>query len=121
MLFGLLFNPFFGGCLGLIIFLLILSGIVVFVSVNFVWIILIGLIFYAISALVKYYRWHQLPDFTTYVTKHPQCKVDSSGGASCCACGSTQSMHNGLFGHKSKWRFYICTQCGTLLFRFKVL
>lgn len=119
MFFGLFFGPFFGGCLGLMIMLIMLGGFLLFFSLNFIWFILVGCLIYIASGAVKYYRWYKLPDLNSYLLKHPECRLDA--GVSCYSCKSNHTAHQGLYGRRSKWRFYSCTQCGTTLFRFHVL
>jgi hypothetical protein len=119
MVFGMIFSPFFGGCLGAVIILLLLVGFIIFFSLNFIWFLLAGGILYACGALIKYWRWYKLPQLQEYLSLHPECKL--AVGVSCCNCNSQQISHHGLFHQTSKTRFYSCDQCGSVLFRFRVL
>ncbi len=119
MFLGVFFPPFFGGCFFLIAFFIFLTIIVIFFSLNFFWFLLIGLGIYGYMYLVKYNKWKKLPDLQQYMTKNPECKLD--GGVCCNHCQSTQTSQQGLFSQNSKLRFYTCKQCGSTLFRFKVL
>lgn len=119
LLVGAIFTPFLGGCFILFLVLLILGAVVVFFSLNFVWFILAGVLFYLAGFVIKLYKWYQLPDYNAYATKHPGCKKDD---VICCySCGSDKTIHKGLLNHKSKLRYYACSLCGAILFRFKVL
>lgn len=119
LLIGAFFSPIFGGCFAIFLMFFILSGMVVFLSVNFVWILAIGLVMYAAGSIVKFWRWYKLDDVNTYLTNHPNCKLDV--GIACHNCGSDKLNNQGLFYNNSKWRFYVCSHCGTTLFRFNVL
>lgn len=116
---SLLFLPFFGGCLGAIIFILFLGAVLVFSSIHFLWLLLVGLVFYVINVIRKYYKWRALPTSHEYLEQHPNCRL--SNGVGCYNCSSSQLRSYGLFHTRSKWRFYTCTSCGTSLFRFTVL
>lgn len=119
LLVGAFFSPILGGCFALFLMFFILSGMVVFLSVNFVWILGVGLVIYASGAVLKLWRWYQLPDVNTYLNNHPDCKL--AVGVSCHNCGSDKLNNQGLFHNTSRWRFYVCSHCGTTLFRFNVL
>lgn len=119
LLIGAFFSPIFGGCFAIFLMFFILSGMVVFLSVNFVWILAIGLVVYAFGFVMRFWRWFKLPDVNQYLHDHPECKL--SVGVSCHNCGSDKLNNNGLFHNSSKWRFYVCSHCGTTLFRFNVL
>lgn len=111
--------PFFSGCFGLLFILFFLGLFVVFFSLNFSWIILLGLVLYGFSLFKKYDRWRNLPDMANYLHVHPGCKLPV--GVACYNCHSENLEHIGLFYKFSKYRFYICRACGSNLFRFKVL
>lgn len=116
---GTLFSPFLGGCLVLILTFFILGLVIVFFSLNFVWFLAAGLVIYVYGIIRKYIKWYKLPEISQYLTEHPECKLEV--GVACYRCGSEHIEHNGLFSKKSKLRFYTCCQCGSTLFRFKVL
>lgn len=119
LLLGALFSPLLGGCFVLFLIFFILSGILVFLSVNFVWILLGGLAIYLINSVMRFYRWFKLPTSNEYLQNNPNCKLEV--GISCHNCGSQKLVNHGLFYQRSKWRFYACRNCGTVLFRFNVL
>lgn len=119
MLLGLFFSPFFGGCFGLILILFILSAVIIFFSINFIWFLLFGLAFYVLSWGLKYYRWYKLPKLDEYLEQNPQCKLSSA--ISCKHCNSDNIEHQGLFNIRSRWRFYNCKSCGQVLYKFTVL
>jgi len=119
MFVGLIFSPVLGGCFALLIVLLIFSGVIIFFSLNFIWFLLAGLIFYAISFGIKYYRWYKLPEVNAYLEENPQCRLEQ--GISCKYCNSTDIHHHGLFNRKSRSRFYVCSSCGHTLYRFNIL
>lgn len=119
LLFGALFSPFLGGCLILFAVLFILGSLIVFFSLNFVWFIAAALIIYLIGFITKFYRWYKLPEYTTYVALHPQCKQEN--GVACYRCGSDKTIHQGLLNRQSRFRYYVCAVCRNALFRFKVL
>lgn len=116
---GAIFSPFLSGCVVLLFILFMFGAIVVFFSLNFIWFVIAGSILYLISFISKYRRWHKLPIFAQYVSLHPNCEV---GDSVCCYnCGSSNTQHHGLFSKKGRLRYYVCSACGTNLFRFKVL
>ncbi len=119
LLFGALFSPVLGGCFIIFLIFFLLTGFVVFFSLNFVWFLLAGIIIYAGGFAIKFWRWHQLPDINDYLNTYPNCKLPV--GVACHKCGSDKLLNQGLLQNKSKWRFYVCNSCGSMLFRFKVL
>jgi hypothetical protein len=119
LVFGMIFSPFVGGCLVLSFILFILGSLVVLFSLNFVWILSAGILFYLLNFAIKYIKWTRLPDFSAYVMKHPNCNTPD--GVSCYNCGSERIKHNGIYNHNSRLRYHVCSNCGTILFRFKVL
>jgi hypothetical protein len=119
LLIGAFFSPIMGGCFAIFLMFFILSGMVVFLSVNFVWIMAIGVSIYAIGSIMKLWRWYKLSDVNQYLHDHPECNL--AVGVSCHSCGSDKLTNHGLFHNSSKWRFYVCSHCGTTLFRFNVL
>jgi hypothetical protein len=116
---GLLFLPFFGGCLGLIIFVFVLGAILVFSSLHFIWLVMVALILYLVNIINKFIKWRKLPTSSAYLNLHPNCRIKE--GIACFNCNSSELKNYGLFHARSKWRFYTCTQCGSSLFRFTVL
>src|SRR3990167_9810915 len=103
---GAVFSPVLGGCFIILLMLLILSGVIVFFSINFVWFLAAGLIIYAFNFGVKFWRWYKLPDVNEYLSAHPGCKL--SVGVACYNCGSDKLLNQGLLHNKSRWRFYVC-------------
>ena len=116
---GAFFSPFIGGCIGVIIVFSLLVGFIIFFSLNFIWFLAVGLVFYAVGFIIKYIRYHNLPDINQYISKYPNVKL--ADGVVCYNCGSTDFANRGLLNSKSKLRYYSCNQCGTVLFRFRVL
>lgn len=114
-----LFTPFFGGCLILSIFFLLFGGLVIFFSLNFIWFLAGGILIYGYLLLHKLLKWRRLPDINQYLHDHPECKL--AVGVCCYKCHVAQLNNVGLFHQGSKRRFYLCGNCGTTLFRFKVL
>lgn len=114
-----LFFPFMGGCFIIFLSLIIFSSILVFFSLNLVWFVIAGVILYGIGYITKYFKWLKLPEFNQYILDHPQCKLPNT--VACYNCGADKITHHGLLFKRSKLRYYICTICGTSLFRFKVL
>ncbi|MFN8770074.1 MAG: hypothetical protein ACK5Z5_01660 [Neisseriaceae bacterium] len=119
MFLGLFFSPFVGGCFGLLFILLILSGVIVFFSINFIWFLLLGLILYSFGWIIKYYRWHKLPTLDKYLENSPHSKLVS--GIACCNCNSDSIINYGLLSQNSRFRYYVCKSCGHTLYRFTVL
>ncbi len=119
LLIGAFFTPVLGGCFVIFLVLFILSGFLIFFSVNFVWFLSAGLIIYACGFVAKFWRWQKLPDVNEYLAQHPGCKLPV--GVACYKCGSDKLLNQGLFNNRNKWRFYVCNSCGSTLFRFKVL
>lgn len=116
---GAFFSPLLGGCFGVVLVFTLLIGFIVFFSLNFVWFLAIGLIIYAFGFLNKYFRYNKLPDVNQYLAAHPQCKLEV--GVACHNCHSSRLNNRGLYNNRGKLRYYTCAQCGTTLFRFKVL
>ena len=119
MILGLFFSPLIGGCFLLLLIFALLGGLLVFFSVNFIWFLLAGLVIYLSRIVVKYLRWQRLPDINQYLAKNPDCKLNV--GVACYKCNSESLSNQGLFHQRGKWRFYTCSQCGSVLFRFVVL
>ena len=119
MFLGLFFSPFFGGCLGIFLILFILGAIIVFFSINFIWFLLVGLIFYMFGWILKYYKWYKFPTLDAYLGGSPHCRL--SNGILCKHCNSANIKHIGLFNQSSRWRYYLCESCGQMLYRFTVL
>ncbi len=119
MFLGLMFSPFLGGCFMIMLVLFLLGGFIVFFSINFIWFLIAGLIFYSCGWVVKFYRWHKLPDMHKYLEQNPQCRL--SHGVACNHCNSDNIKHTGLFNQNSRWRYYTCNSCGHTLYRFMVL
>lgn len=116
---GAFFSPLIGGCLGVVIVFSLLVAIIVFFSINFVWFLVAGFLIYALGLVSKLVRWTKLPDINGYTQLHPECKLDN--GVACHNCGSTNLINQGLIYKRGKLRYYTCSQCGSTLFRFKVL
>jgi fatty acid desaturase len=116
---GAIFTPFVGGCLTVMLFVAILGAVIVFFSLNFIWIIAIGLVVYFCGWLLKFYRWYKLPKLADYFDDNPQCNLN--GEIACKNCNSTKIKHLGVFNHSSRYRYYTCLSCGHVLYRFTVL
>lgn len=116
---GAFFSPFIGGCFGVVLIFTILIGFVIFFSLNFVWFLAAGIILYVVGFINKYRRYQKLPEINQYLLDHPQCKLDV--GVACDSCGSSELTNRGLFSNTGRLRYYTCSQCGSNLFRFKVL
>jgi hypothetical protein len=119
LIMGLFFSPFIGGCFMLLLVFTLLGGLLIFFSINFIWFLLAGLFIYVIGLVLKYVKWLKLPNITEYLANHPECKLNV--GIACCKCHSENLSNQGLFHQRGKWRFYTCSQCGSVLFRFTVL
>lgn len=119
VVFCALFSPFIGGCLGIAIIFTVLASVFIFFSLNFVWILAIIGVIYLYGLVNKYLKWQKLPEINEYLEDHPQAKRDV--GIACYNCGSDKTINHGLLHSSSRLRYYTCSQCGTTLFRFKVL
>lgn len=116
---GAFFSPLLGGCFSVMLVFTILVGLIIFFSLNFVWFLAVGGVIYILGFLHKYLRYRKLLDINQYLSAHPECKLDV--GVACYKCRSSNLTNRGLFGNRSRLRYYTCAQCGTTLFRFKVL
>lgn len=116
---GLFSVQFLSGCMVLIFFFTILGVALVFFSLNFIWVVTVGIVAYLFGFAFKYWKWIKLPDLNHYLAEHPQCKLPQ--GVSCYRCRSENINHHGLYVARSKLRFYTCSSCGTVLFKFKLL
>lgn len=114
-----LFSPMLGGCLVLFGMLFLVTIVVIIFSLNFIWLMLAGIVVYIGLFITKYLRWRRLPDFNQYVTSYSQTRIE--GGVCCYNCGSDKIVHHGLFYQRSNNRYYVCSMCGSTLFRFRVL
>lgn len=119
LLFGSIFSPLMGGCLSVLMVFTILAFVFIFFSINFIWFLLAGSLLYVFGFVHKFIKWYKLPDINQYMTKYPNAR--ESVGVSCCNCGSKDIIHHGLFHKTSKYRFYTCGSCGSVLYKFKVL
>lgn len=119
MILGLFFSPVIGGCFMLLLVFACLGGLLIFFSLNFIWFLLAGVVIYTVGLVMKYVKWRKLPEITEYLSLYPSCKLNV--GVACCKCNSHELSNQGLFNQRSKWRFYTCSQCGSVLFRFCVL
>lgn len=119
LVFGAFFSPLIGGCLGVFIVFTLLAAFFVFFSLNFIWFVAAGIVIYLLGFVRKFVAWKKLPEVTTYLAEHPDCKLNV--GVSCYNCGSAELVNQGLLNKTGKLRFYTCSQCSTTLFRFKVL
>lgn len=118
-LFGALFLPFWGGCFLIMLIFMVIWFLIVFFSMNFFWFLAIGLFIYIYNFVRKYQKWLKLPDVSQYLASHPNCKLEV--GISCCYCGSDKLINHGLLNKRSKHRFYVCSRCGSTLFRSTIL
>ncbi len=116
---GAFFSPLIGGCFGVVVVFTLLVALVVFFSLNFIWFLAAGLLIYAFGFVNKFIRWSKLPEINEFLVAHPDSKLDV--GVACHQCGSAQLINNGLFKKSGVLRYYTCGQCGSTLFRFKVL
>ena len=116
---GAFFSPLIGGCFGVVVVFTLLVAFIVFFSLNFVWFLAAGLLIYAFGFVNKLLRWSKLPEINEYLLAHPESKLDA--GAACYSCGSAKLVNRGLFKRTGRLRYYTCGQCGSTLFRFKVL
>lgn len=119
MLIGAIFSPIFYGCFGMLLVFMLLSMFIVFFSLNFIWFLLAGVVIYTVGGIVKWWKWQKLLDVNEYLQQHPECRLNV--GVACHKCGSDKLTSHGIIYHRSKWRFYVCSSCGSTLFRFKVL
>jgi len=115
---GALISPFLGGCLVFFIILFVMALLVVLFSLNFIWLVAFGLFLYVAGYVNKIIRYRKIPELSQYSMTHP---VNSYSDVTCYKCGSSQITNKGLFTVNSKYRYYVCSQCGTTLYRFKVL
>lgn len=118
-LFSFIILPSLFGCFGFLLFLGVFFALMVAFSASIGWFIIFIIISYLVLAIIRLIRYYQLPDYDQYLSQNVNAYVDSS--VHCCNCGSTQLLHNGLFGLRSKLRYYICMNCRKQLYRFKVL
>ena len=116
-MFGFIVLPSLIGCVGFILFLMIFLSLMLVVSVSLGWFILIAMIAYLVVALGKFIRYYKLPDYASYVSSNGY----SRATLACKNCGSTQLIHAGILGNRSKLRYYLCMSCRKALYKFKVL
>lgn len=119
MILGLFFSPVISGCFMLLLIFMVLAGILIFFSLNFIWFLFAGLFIYTAGLVHKYIKWKKLPNLTQYLSKYPECKLNV--GVACCKCNSEHLLNQGLFNQRGRWRFYTCQRCGSILFRFTIL
>ncbi len=119
LMFSSFFSYLFGSFLVVMLIFSIMASLFFFFSVNFIWFLITGLLIYLFGFIQKIIRWSKLPDISTYMQRYP--RTHENIGVSCYNCGSRDLIHRGLFHRTSKYRFYICNSCGTVLYKFKVL
>lgn len=107
------------GCFGFILFLGVLLWLIVTFSASLGWFIVLAIFSYLLIALLRIYRYYQLPGYDKYLASNINTYV---GGTTHCAyCNSEHLRHAGLFGLRSKLRYYKCMKCHKHLYRFKVI
>jgi len=111
--------PSIFGCFGFLLFLAVFLALIITFSASIGWFILVAAVSYLVLAAIRFIRYYQLPDYDKYLATNVN--AYTNGSVHCCNCGSGQIMHSGLFGLRSKWRYYICMNCRKQLYRFKVL
>lgn len=116
---SLLILPGLFGIFGFIFLIMLLIGLLVFFSLNFVWIVLFGLAYYVVRHVTKRLRYNKLPNYDDYLTQNVN--VYQNGKAVCKYCGSEHLLQQGLFSPRDRSRFYSCLNCRQWLYRFKVL
>ncbi len=116
---SLLLLPGLFGCFGFLFIVVILGSLIVFFSLNLVWVIVFGSIYYLCMAGFKYLRYNKLPTYDGYLSTHPN--VYHNDKVCCSFCGAEHISHVGLFGTRGKLRYYVCLRCRNWLYRFKVL
>lgn len=116
---GLILIPSLLGCFGFIFFWIVILGLIVFFSVNFVWIAALAAIIYLVMAIRKLIRYSALPDYDNYLSDN--LNVYHDGKVHCKYCGSDQILQLGLFGLKSRKRYFMCLRCRHWLYKFKVV
>jgi hypothetical protein len=114
----LILIPSIFGCMGFVIMLSALLGILVFFSINLKWFLLILLLFVAAAYSAKILRYVRLPNYASYIINHA---VTNPDRLCCYNCGSAQIAHFGLFSPKGKMRYFACLRCRKWLYKFKVI
>ncbi|MCX8514240.1 MAG: hypothetical protein ORN24_01580, partial [Burkholderiales bacterium] len=100
------------------IILFIMALLVLLFSINFIWFVGFGFFLYVAGYINKIVRYRKISELSEYNINHP---INSFSEISCYNCNSTQIINKGLFTVNSKYRYYVCSQCGTTLYRFKVI
>lgn len=118
-LLSLIIVPSIFGCLGFILFWAILLSLIVFLSINIGWFILIVLAIYVLLAISKYFRYRALPEYDIYLTDNQN--IYENGQLHCKFCGSHNTVYRGLFGKNSNLSYYVCLKCRQWLCKFKEL
>ena len=116
---SLIILPSLFGCFGFILFWVVLLSLIIFFSINIGWFLLFAVIIYAVLLIRKYSRYQSLPDYDSYLLNNPNAYHD--GKATCNVCGSEHLIHTGLYGNQSKSRYYVCLNCKSWLYKFKVI
>lgn len=116
---SLLLLPGLFGCFGFLFIVVVLGSLIVFFSLNLVWVVLFGSAYYLLMAVFKYVRYNKLPTYDGYLAANPN--VYQDGKVCCSFCSAEHISHIGLFGVRSKLRYYVCLRCRNWLYRFKVL
>ncbi len=116
---SLLILPSLFGIFGFVFLFILLIGLLVFFSLNFVWIFLFAISYYIVRSVTKYMRYNKLPNYDEYLSNNVN--VYQNGKVVCKFCGSEHLTHQGLFSHRDRNRIYSCLRCRQWLYRFKVL
>lgn len=109
------------GCMGFVLGWMLFLGVLIFFSINIGWFLLSAGIFYVLLTLAKYWRYVNLPDYTQYRMENNSVVATPEDKVSCKHCGSFHISQRGLFGSRSKLRYYGCLNCRCWLYKFKVL
>lgn len=118
--FSLILFPSIFGCMSILFVCAILGGAFLFVSTNFITVLAIILALYAWGLWNKFAKYKKLPTYDEFIATSNH-YINNNGAPTCSNCGFNNASNIGLFGPKSKYRYYVCSACSTPLYRFKVI
>ncbi len=118
MAFFLIFPSMFG-CLTILVLFGGFIFVILYLGLKFFALILLFFIYYPFKLINKFYSYHKIPTIDTYILNYPYTKI--SDEINCYKCQYTKFNNVGLFTTNSKNRYYMCKNCSSILFRFKVI
>lgn len=117
-LLSLIIIPSLFGCAGFVLFWLIIFAFLIVFDISLKWLFIAAIVTYGILLLKRYNRYKNLPSYDEYLTSNADVYQN---GVVCKHCGSHNVINVGLFGKSGRLRYYMCLQCRSWLYRFRIV